>query len=339
MVTLDQLRRRLDANNQRRALYEWKAQQPGRLRRHEAWRHRYLSSPYMIGAPDDRVAERFRNIFLNVSELGPNGKVRPVPLHETDEFMEVFTHMLEEYETRSGGIPGPLIEAARQPFLKYFEHGTPIGVAMFEGYKAPSGPILVKYGKRVFLEPMFTAGQIRLANAKSYRNASYLNSVRDDETSRTFFIPTFRERIEGKTSVTIDGRKLDFGDDDLVLPLEFDDYYLFSLCEHIHYRMPTDFDANAAIVIRDPELFKQRLIATFLARFPNWTPFEGRVVYYDPYRDYTKFRVPEMAKHFAYAYQKEVRIAFRPRRPNSSDLDPVFLSIGSMEAYADLVTI
>ena len=57
------------------------------------------------------------------------------------------------------------------------------------------------------------------------------------------------------------------------------------------------------------------------------------------YRDYSKFKVPEMAKHFGYAYQKEVRVAFRPRRKILTNLEPLFLSIGSMTDYADLVPI
>tara|TARA_A100000171_G_scaffold51967_2_gene68265 strand:+ start:456 stop:1484 length:1029 start_codon:yes stop_codon:yes gene_type:complete len=339
-ITADQIRQRLQIINQRRQHYEWKSGQPERLARHEVWRHTYLANPYLIGAPDDRVGERFESIFLNVGEINQNGKLSPVAMMETDEYMQVFTHMLEEYESRPAGRPpDEVIQSARKPLLKYFEHGTPIGVTMFEGYKVPATPIVVKYGKRQFLEPMLQTGELRLANASLYNNAGFLDAVRDDETSRTFFIPTYNERLDGKSSIDFQGQQLEFGDDDIVFPLLFDDYYLFSLCEHIHYQMPTDFDADAAIVIRDPALFKQRLISSFLARYPDWIPMEGAVIYYDPYRDYAKFSVPHMAKHFGYAYQKEVRIAFRPRIKVTSDLEPLFLSIGPMTQYADLVYI
>lgn len=338
-ITLNQIRQRLEAIEERRRHFEWKSEQPRRLARHEVWRHTYLARPYLVGAPDDRVAQRFASIFLNVGEIGREGKYGLVSLHETDEFMQAFTHLLEEYGVRAGGIPADLIQSARQPILKYFEHGTPVGVTMFAGYKPPTAPILVKYGKRQFLEPMLETGELRLANAKSYNNAHFVAAARDDETSRLFLLPTYRERLDGQSHVLFQGHQLEFGDDDLVLPLVGEDYFLFSLCEHIHYRMPTDFGADAALVIRRPELFKQRLIAAFLARFPDWIPMEGKVTYYDPYRDYSKFSVPEMAKHFGYAYQKEVRVAFRPRRPVSSPLEPVFLSIGSMTEYTDLVSI
>lgn len=338
-VQVNQLREKLRFIDERRRYYEWKSEQPQRLARHEVWRHAYLASPYLIGAPDERIAERFRHIFMNASEIGKTGKLQLVPFTETDEFIQVFTHMLEEFNARRTDIPTHLRASAVAPIHRYFKHGTPIGVTMFAGYKAPVGPILVKYGKREFLEPMLQTGKIRLANARSYNNANHLDAVRDDETSRTFFIPTYHERVKGQTHLEIQGHRIEFGDDDIVLPLTFNDYYLFSMCEQIHYRMPTDFDADAAIVIKNPEHFKQRLIASFLMRFPDWVPMEGKVTYYDPYRDYTKFKIPEMAKHFGYAYQKEVRVAFRPSSRVMTNLEPLFLSIGPMMDYADLVSL
>ena len=72
------------------------------------------------------------------------------------------------------------------------------------------------------------------------------------------------------------GHRIEFENDDIVLPLVFDNYRLFSLCEHIHYRMPTDFDTDAAVVLRDPARFKQRLISSFLARLPTGSPWRVR---------------------------------------------------------------
>jgi len=341
-VSVDQIRQRLAGVTERRLHFERQATQSNQLKRHEMWRHSYLAWPYLIGAPDERVADRFRHVFLNLNEIGENGQLRPVPFTETDEHMQMFTHMLEEYGARTGGgPPNAVIQSAREPIHKYFEGGTPIGVKLFEGYQAPTTPILVRYGKREFMEPMFKTGELRLANAGLYNNDSHIDAVRDNETLRTFFIPTYKERLVGETYFNFKGRRIELGDDDLMLPLEFEDYYLFSLCSHIHYRMPADFNADAAIVIRDPQRFKQRLISTFLARHPGWIPLAGKVTYFDPYR-VTGFKDPEMAKHFAYAYQKEVRIALRRRYPpalNAHPLEPVFLSIGSMSDYADLVTL
>ena len=340
-VSLGLIKSRMEVAEQRRQQFERKEKQPGRLQRHESWRHAYLSRPYLIGASDERVAERFRNIFFNVCEIGEDGRLCPVPVDKNDEFIQGFTHMLEEYGLRTGDMPpASVVQTARQPLSKYFLHGKPAGYRMFEGYQRPETPMLVKYGKREFLEPMLATGRLRLANAKSYNDLNLIDAIRDDETSRTLFVPTYLDRLEGKTHIEVQQVRIPIEDDDLEVPLVFEDYYLFSLCEHIHHRMPTDFGADAALVIRDPALFKQRLISTFLNRFSDWVVMEGAVSYYDTYQpaqDYTKFKVPEMTKHFGYAYQKEVRVAFRSRRPIKISLEPLFLSIGSMSDYADLV--
>ena len=55
-VQLDQLRQRIEANNQRRLQYEEKSRQANGLRRHEMWRHTYLSRTYLTGTPDEHVA-------------------------------------------------------------------------------------------------------------------------------------------------------------------------------------------------------------------------------------------------------------------------------------------
>ncbi|KZX85971.1 hypothetical protein A3718_05540 [Erythrobacter sp. HI0019] len=73
-VTVDQIRQRLAAIDGRRRHYERKSREPGRLRQHEVWRHTYLAHPYLLGAPDERVAERFKSIFMNVNELSAEGK-------------------------------------------------------------------------------------------------------------------------------------------------------------------------------------------------------------------------------------------------------------------------
>lgn len=337
-VSAAQIGERLAALEERRRYYEWKSGQAGALALHETWRHAYLAQPYLLGAPDARVADRFCDVFMNTVELGPTGLLQPVPLAENDAFMQMFAHLDEEYGGRIGGPPpDEVIAKARAPLVGYFEQRPPRGVTMFQGYQADPTPILVKYGKREFLEPMFRSGELRLANAGLYSQAHLLDSIRDDETSRIFHIPTWRDRLAGRDHVVVRGNRIAFEDDDITLPVVFDDYYLFSVCERVHHRMASDFEADAAIVIRDPERFRQALTRAVLEQRPASQPMSGRVTYYDPYRDYSRVRVPEMAKPFRYAYQLEFRFVFRPRRRPRNGLQPMFLSIGSMADYADLV--
>src|SRR5664280_685924 len=104
-VSTNQIRLRLAEINERKAYYERKSNTaPERLVRHEVWRHDYLSFPYLIGAPDERVTKRFCDVFMNTSELGPNGKLGVHDFKRDDTWSQKFTHMLEEYASR-GGTP------------------------------------------------------------------------------------------------------------------------------------------------------------------------------------------------------------------------------------------
>jgi len=312
-------------------------QNGGQLKRHEMWSKDYLAFPYLIGAPDDRIAKRFQDVFVNQTELNDDAKIGL--LHEGDAggFMPKFTHLLEEYGGRYGGPSNIVINDARKPILRYFENGDPIAVRMFSGYTPPTSRFVVKYGQRQFLEPMLRTGRLRISPASYYGDSTHNDAVKDDEIHKTFYIPTFRERLNGIHHIDLQGHRIVFGDDDIVLPVVAHDYFLFSLCDHIYYRMPTDFGSDAALIIRDPDLFAQRLISGFLARWPDWEPEYGPVTYYDPYHDYTKMKVHEMSKHFGYAYQREVRIVLRPKHRPLADLEPEFLDIGPMTDFAELV--
>lgn len=335
-IDLGTMRSRLRILDRHRREYERRrAEGGGSLPRSDWWRFEYACDPYLLGCPDDRLALRFHDVMTNQTELGREGLIGLLPVDDANGFMRKFTHLLEEYGLR-GGLP-VWRDIPRQD-VDYFADGGPIAARIFDGYEEPAGPILVKYGRREFVEPMLREGRIRISPASYYGDASHSDAVRDDEVSRIFCIPTWRERLDGRTYTEIHGHRVDYRDDDVVLPLVVPDYHLYSLCDQIYYRMPTDFDADAAVVIRDPVTFTQRVISAFLALHPGTEALEGPVTYYDPYLDYTKFKVPEMAKHFGYAYQREVRIAFRPRRRPSKPLEPVFLQIGSMEDYADLLS-
>jgi len=337
-VTPEQIEHRLASAKEKLARYEQEAaKHGGMLRRHELWREAYLQFPYLIGAPDERVAERFCDIFLNMTHLTPEAKVGPLPPGQDDGFMEKFTHMLEELSSR-GGLTSDVATRATASARRYFANGEPIGVRMFRGYTPPSAPFVVKYGRREFLEPMLNAGRLRICPASYYNASSHNAAVRDDEIHRTFYIPTFHERIKGIDHTYVDGFRLTYDDDDLVLPVVAPDYFLFSLCDSIYYRMPTDFDADAALIIRRPELFAQRLISAFLAHWPDFEPIWGPVTYYDPYRDYAKMKVHEMTKHFGYTYQREVRVVLRAKGTPRQPLQPEFLDIGPMTDYAELVS-
>jgi hypothetical protein len=339
-VTLGQLKDRAQTIEARMSHFEeLLARQGGRLKTDANWRLEYAACPYLIGAPDDRLASRFKDVFINQTELNTESKLGFLPIEGDDGFMPKFTHLLEEYGLRGNDHPpDSVLAAARAPVLKYFENGGPIAKKIFRNYVAPTTPFTVKYGMREHLEPMLRTGRVRICQASYYNNASHNAAIQDDEIHRTFYIPTFREHLKGIHHIVVRGYRIEFGDDDIVLPVEAADYFLLSLCDSIYYRMPTDFGFDSALIIRDPSRFAQLVISSFLARYPDWKPHYGPVTYYDPYRDYKKVRVHQMSKHFGYAYQREIRIVMEPRRNPREPLQPEFLNVGSMEDYAQLLS-
>lgn len=324
--------------NRLRQFEEKAVKQSGRLSMHENWRLEYLTFPYLLGAPDERLATRFNDVFRNVTELTNKSQIAVLPIVNEHDFMTKFTHLLEEYGVRTGGnLSETILKDAMAPSLKYFEGGEPIAAKIFDRYSPPRTPFTVKYGQRQHLEEMMRHGRVRFCPASFYNGDDHNAAIKDDEIHKTFYIPTYRERLKGINHLIYRGIRMEFGDDDLELPIQAPDYFLFSLCDGIHYRMPTDFAADAALVITDTNRFVQRLISSFLSRYPRWKPHYGPVTYYDPYRDYTKFRTHQMSKHFGYAYQREVRIVMEACDKQPQELQSEFFDIGPMNEYSKIL--
>ncbi len=66
------------------------------LSRSEWWRHEYATNPYLLGCPDDRLAVRFHDVFINNTELNREGKIGLIPVLGEHGFMRKFTHLTEE---------------------------------------------------------------------------------------------------------------------------------------------------------------------------------------------------------------------------------------------------
>ena len=335
-VTISQIQLRLKVFEELKQSLE---RRNGLLKRYETWQHDYYKFPYLIGSRSERVASRFRDVFINLSELDSTGKIGVYPKFEEDDSLsQKFTHLQQEWNVR-GGVPSDVVADARKPVLKYFENGDPVATKLFSGFKPPSSPFLVKYSKREFLEPMLSNGTIRICPASYYSDHKHIDSIRDNETHRYFFIPTFQERLKGQTSIRFQGHDICFAEDDIEIPVVVPDYFMCSLCDHVYYRLTTDFEADAALIIKDPILFSQRVISAFLSMQTQWRPLVGNIIYYDPYRDYSKIWIPEMGKHFGYAYQREYRIAFKSNSHIKYGLEPLNIKIGSMVSFAELITL
>ncbi|NOD65694.1 MULTISPECIES: hypothetical protein [unclassified Ruegeria] len=310
----------------------------GGLPRHEVWRAQYLQNPYLLLCSDEELRERWIDVFANTTILTEDGMIGmdPDEIKKPGSMTEAFTHMLEACNAR-GGAEGDFIAMGNAEIQKYFEHGEPPGVSMFKGMPMRLKNCIVKFSRREFLEPMLREGRVRLAPASYYARGGHLKSIRDLETQKTLRIPAINEALAGKTHINYQGANLPIEGGAITMPIVVPDYFLFSTCLNLDRRMPTDFEANAALIIRDAHSFSRQLKKAFKKEYGQSDVYCGPVTYFDPFRWRPNGKIlPEMMKHFAFSYQKEYRIAARPIG-NTFDAEPIFLQIGSMQDYAEIV--
>ncbi len=163
--------------------------------------------------------------------------------------------------------------------------------------------------------------------------------MKDLETQRHYRLKAIRDVMEGTNSIKVQGEIIEIVNG--VVPLYFmlQDYYLFSSCNEMSRRLPTDFEADSVLVIKNKKEFIARLRISLLAIYPKWEHLDGDVYYYDPYNDLPTDTNQEFYKHISYAYQKEHRCIIRPRSIDGSNisLEPFFVELGSLNDICETI--
>ncbi|MGE0822726.1 MAG: hypothetical protein AB7G75_10395 [Candidatus Binatia bacterium] len=200
----------------------------------------------------------------------------------------------------------------------------------------PKGNFLVRYSKKEYIEKAFVEGSIRIAPAASYADSS-LNAAQFDEELRHFSVTPDKQllfKVYGSDTPGGPERELP------VTPLEFFQYmevqnfYVLCCAASFDCRMFHDFEADAAIIIFDPDTFITRINSAVLNHVQSQLK-HGKINYYDPYLVERSQLVPGFFKHFRYAYQDEYRLIWEVS-PQIL-LQPFFVNIGSMYDVADFV--
>jgi len=311
----------------------------GSLPRHEVWRGEYYSSPYMLLETDETILRRFVDIFTNSFDLSIDGKITPTPMMERDaRFSKFFTEIIEETNWR-----GILHKGSMQPAFEqinaYFKDGEPLGVRMFKTLPKEQKNHLFKFSNKEFVEDMYEYGRFRISPASYYSKGSHLRAVKDLETKRHYRLKAINEVVSGLRSIEIEGLRVEITNG--VVPIDFlvHDYYLFSTCNELSRRMPTDFEADAVLIIKDRKEFNHRIETELSISFPNWEFLENDVYYYDSYNDQPKDQNQEFYKHISYAYQKEHRSIIRQKfSPHTKErLEPFFIEIGALNDICEVI--
>jgi hypothetical protein len=132
-------------------------------------------------------------ILLNNSiYLNEKGQIAPFTI-DTEYWLELWTHLLEEYKRR-GGIPAGLgRDANGRPIIPMPTHPKPPrGFRLLQGRPLdPSAEYLFKFGRAKYLRETLERGRIRIASAASYNEASFNLAIRDEELlMNQYLLPT-----------------------------------------------------------------------------------------------------------------------------------------------------
>lgn len=322
---------------QRTLFYDQIAQaNGGLLSLSDAWRRNYCLSPYLSLASCEYIDERFIAHYHNLMMLDEQGRVVPRTNFTDSILAPLSAHLWEEYEARGGAPALAVVERAAEEIRKYYKNGRPKGAALFANHPASLGNVIVKFGKRGHLVNMLEKGEVRLSPASHYAKGSLLKAMRDLEAEREFHIPAFTEVLKGRATVDYKGAIGKVADGFIKVIIECPNYILWSACVDVDRRLPDDFDADAALIVRQPEQFTQRFLRAARTVWGDIGSWHGPVKYYDPCsRTHMKVR-PETIKHFLFAYQREWRLCLFPPA-NMIPKEPVNLDIGSLRDIAELV--
>ncbi len=206
----------------------------------------------------------------------------------------------------------------------------------------PSPPILYRYSKRPFLDDSLERGCFRFSHARLFRDSTLASSQKDDEQRRYFSPDPKRHQLavsqpDGSNAplnnvfnmnITLNlvgrsGRPLDY----------------FILCFALE---PSDrfydkeFEANACLIINNPEQLASRLETVCRDKYCGCDFYGRDCFYFDPSALPPSIQQKDLVfgKNAEYSWQNEFRLIFAID-PELSDKDFVEFEIGSIRDIAE----
>jgi hypothetical protein len=303
------------------------------------WRAEYSSRRYLREAHNEVVKRRWEILLTNIWMAPGDGVPLPVEDPWRTTLLERLSHAAEELARRSSvrDLPDTLEALVQAASATY----TPVDA--LKGRPLPSSPYLVRFSKGNHIADALERGRFRIAPAASYSDSSLNAAQKDDELSHFVVTPdkALKIKLYGYTADATPEEKASPRSLPVVTKELFEysntgNFYVLCLTDRYDARMFHDFDADAAIVITNPRLFLKRIGKAMKRLAPGCSLGHKPVRYYDPYIDQRVDLKPPFSKNFSFAYQKEYRLAWQPRRERH--LDPIFVEIGSMKDIAFVVS-
>jgi len=276
--------------------------------------------------------ERWEHLLDNLL-CEKSGGIAPREVMKTP-WMEKLTHMMEECVLRGYAFPGPLRSPSYKPFAEGFERFR----LKADGVQCDKPVEMYKYGKAEHLEQLLSDGIIRISAASSYSDSTFNHAVSDDEIQRPITLNRHNSSINlqyGNIPIEI------VFDCNFKITLKCEtDYYISCYSTVLESRLFHDFNADAVLLIHDNKAFVKKLRCAFSEQIGTGFVFRSRAVdYLDPLLANGRPLIPELIKHFKFAYQAESRLLWKPKKPQERLEGPHFIKCGSLNDIASLVSV
>lgn len=308
----------------------------------QLWRRQYHSRRYMEFLSESELKQRIKDIFTNMLVLTEDGKIGLVPPGTLGHYlMESFTHAIEELAIRHGSFPGGFADG----FIKGAQIPNPHkpiakkAAELAKQKRLQPGKYFAKYGKLVFLRPAFEDGIIRICPATAYDDPSLNPAIRDNELEITIeALPTETKLTVVKSRNVAEGVPIHATSNIKITQKSATNYYVYCLSANLAPRLFLDFEADACLLITNPDRFFEMILGAFEKAMPTWAGAVLQVSYVDPLRTKTTEHDVFASKHFRYLYQDEVRIIWLPQGA-MNELHPVHLELGSLSSCCELISL
>lgn len=297
----------------------------------------YRKRRYLEHVSEGDLSERTRDTVCNLTLLTNDGRIGLLnPDDHGAYWMEVFTHVLEEYSLRGKGLPAGLLNGATLPKPTWPE--PPRAAALLKSANFDPARHMAKFGNSKYLRRAIE-GLWRITPASRYDDPSLGAARQDRELRREVY------GLQNEVEITIldqrtgkpIGKTHPIGNM-VVTEQSTTDYYVMCLSRSLSLRLFDDFNhADSCVIIRDIREFARRIFSAVRKLLPGWSGRLRDVTYFDPFnapRDRDLF----FSKHFRYAYQREIRFVWMPPEARS-DLEILDFDAGSMSHICDLLVL
>lgn len=297
----------------------------------EVWQEEYNSSKYLREVHRLRLQQRVDDLAYNLWSTDAAGNVTPPrDPNNRSGILRLLFHAIAEQSRRQGKRCVRKFNERKLREIASRHYSPPQLKTPFIG--SPS--CFAKFGKREHIANSFERGIFRIAPASSYDDPS-LNPAQADKELEHFTV-TPNEHL----MMSFNAR--DAHDNEVEAPIQLKELFRYMMvrdfyvwCCGLGYdaRLFHDFEADAVLVVRDKEAFRQRLAQAVQHAHPNSTMSDRGLIYYDPYTTRREHLIPVFSKYFRYLYQNEYRFAWDV--PEGEPLAPFFVELGPLHDIAE----